>query len=214
MMQPVMTTSGMKTIERTSRGFTLIELLVAMAIFTLLAAAMYGGVQWFILEREIVTERTGQLEDLQRAVRRLQTDFAQAYPRAVRDPLGDPESAVLTERNSGVTVRFTRSGWRNPTGRNRANLQRIQFRFDEDEQILYRDSWPVLERLLGDEPDEQRLLTDVTEFDIEFLDDGGNWVQDWPPASAAKFTTMPRGVRYRIVSAVFGEITRIVEIPG
>ena len=197
------------------RGFTLIELLIAMAIFVILAAAMYGGVQWFIAEREIVSERAGQLEDLQRAVRRLQADLAQAYPRSVRDALGDPsEPAILSERNNGVTLRITRSGWRNPTGRNRADLQRVQFRYDEDEQVLYRDTWPVLERLLGDEPDEQRLLTDITEFDIEFLDDGGNWVQDWPQASAPKLTTMPRAVRYLINSSVFGEIQRIVEIPG
>jgi len=200
---------------RTSRGFTLIELLIAMAIFVILAAAMYGGVQWFIAEREIVSERAGQLEDLQRAVRRLQTDLAQAWPRSVRDSLGSQqEPAVLSERNDGVTVRLTRSGWRNPTGRNRADLQRVQFRYDEDEQILYRDTWPVLEHLLGDEPDEQRLLADITDFDIEFLDDGGNWVQDWPQASSPKLTTMPRALRYRIVSSVFGEIVRIVEIPG
>jgi len=200
---------------RIHRGFTLIELLIAMAIFVILAAAMYGGVQWFIAEREIVAERAGQLENLQRAVRRMQSDVAQAWPRSVRDALGTQrEPAILSERNNGVTVRFTRSGWRNPTGRNRADLQRLQYRYDEDDQILYRDTWPVLERLLGDDPDEQQILTGVTDFDVEFLDDGGNWVQDWPQAGAVTPTTMPRALRYKVVTEAFGEILRIVEVPG
>ncbi|MBT8422749.1 MAG: type II secretion system minor pseudopilin GspJ [Gammaproteobacteria bacterium] len=199
---------------RIQRGFTLIELLIAMAIFVILAAAMYGGVQWFIAEREIVTERAGQLKDLQRAVRRLQSDFSQAYPRSTRDELGDRDFALRTERNNGITVRFVRSGWRNPAGRNRADLQRLQYRYDEDDEILYLETWPVLNPLLGDEPEEQELLTGVTDFDVEFLDDAGNWVQDWPPAGTTGFTVMPHALRYRITTTVFGEIVRIVEIPG
>ena len=205
----------MRLAQFSARGFTLIELLIAMAIFVILAAAMYGGVQWFIAEREIVSERALQLENLQRAVRRLQSDFSQAYPRSTRDELGDLDYALRTERNDGVTIRLIRSGWRNPIGRNRADLQRLQYRYSEDDETLYLETWPVLNPLLGDEPTEQSLLVGVTEFDVEFLDDAGNWVQDWPPpAGAASYTIMPRALRYRITTEVFGEIIRIVEIPG
>lgn len=197
------------------RGFTLIELLVAMAIFVILAAAMYGGTQWVIEERSIVSERSAELEDLQRAVRRLQSDFAQAYPRSVRDELGRGQvAALLTERSGELQLRLTRSGWRNPLQRGRAHLQRVQYRYDEDQQILYRGTWPVLDRLLGAEADEQTLLSGVTEFDVEFLDSSGNWVQDWPVPTASSFTDMPRAVRYRIDTEAFGEVIRIVEVPG
>lgn len=197
------------------RGFTLIELLVAMAIFVILAAAMYGGTQWIIEERAIVTERAAELENLQRAVRRLQNDLSQAYPRAVRDELGRGQvAALLTERSGDLQLRLTRSGWRNPLQRNRAYLQRVQYRYDEESRQLFRDTWPVLDRLLGDDPAEQLLLDKVSDFDVEFLDADGNWIQDWPQPQATGFSSMPRAVRYRIDTDSFGEIIRVVEVPG
>ena len=43
--------------RRLSWGFTLIELLAAMAIFSLLAVAMYGGTQRIMLTRESILQR-------------------------------------------------------------------------------------------------------------------------------------------------------------
>jgi len=200
---------------RRAPGFTLIELLIAMAIFVIMAAAMYGGTTWIIEEREIVTARAAELEELQRTVRRIQNDFSQAYPRAVRDELGRGQVvAVVTERTDGLQLRMTRSGWRNPVNRNRANLQRVQYRYDDEEQALYRDTWPVLDRVLGAEPDEQQVLSGLTDFDVEFLDDNGNWVQDWPAADSSSLTAMPRAVRYRLETEAFGEVVRVVQVPG
>ena len=197
------------------QGFTLIELLVSMALFVVLAAAMYGGTQWVMDEREIVNERAAELEELQRAVRRLHTDFGQAWPRAVRDELGRGQvAALLTERRSGLQIRLSKSGWRNPTNRNRSVIQRVQYRYDEDEDILYRDTWPVLDRVLGEEPLEQTLLRGVTEFEVEFLDDNGEWRQDWPVDNAPGFTVMPRAIRYRLDTDAFGRIERLIEVPG
>lgn len=200
---------------RRATGFTLIELLVAMALFVILAAAMYGGTQWIMEERAIVAERAGELEALQRTVRLIHSDFNQAFPRAVRDELGRGQvAAMLSERSRGLRVRLTRSGWRNPGGNNRGNLQRVQYRYDDEAKTLSRDSWDTLDRVLGSEPRERTLLENVQEFDIEFLDSSGNWVQDWPAANAQGFTTMPRALRYRIETAAFGTVQRIVEIPG
>ncbi len=196
-------------------GFTLIELLVAMALFVLLAAAMYGGTQWIMQEREIVNQRTAELQSLQRTVRFLHADLSQAWPRSVRDELGRGRvAALLTERTNGIRLRFTRSGWRNPTGKNRSHMQRVQYRYDIDEQILYRDTWPVLERVLGAEAREQVMLEQLSEFEIEFLDIEGNWLADWPAGDATGFTRLPRAVRYRLDTEAFGLIERIVEIPG
>ena len=196
-------------------GFTLVELLIAMALFVLLAAAMYGGTQWIMVEREIVNQRTAELQSLQRTVRFLQADLSQAWPRSIRDELGRGQvPALLTERSRGIQLQLTRSGWRNPAGNNRSNMQRVQYRYDPDEQILYRDTWPVLERVLGAEAREQLLLEQLSEFEIEFLDTEGNWTPDWPSQGAAGFSLMPRAVRYRLDTATYGLIERIVEIPG
>ncbi len=201
--------------QNPQRGFTLIELLVAMALFVVLAAAMYTGTQWVMDERTIINERAGRLENLQRTVRFLHNDFSQAYPRSVRDELGRGQvPALVSGRGADLSITLTRSGWRNPAGNNRGHLQRVQYRYNEDEQILYRDTWQVLDRVLGAEPRERVLLEDLREFEIEFLDAAGNWVQDWPEANSAGYTSMPRAVRYRLTTADFGDVARIVEIPG
>ena len=197
-----------------TRGFTLIELLIAMAIFAFLSAAMYGGTQYVILQREIMLQRHGELEELQRTVRLLQTDLGQLYPRAVRDELGrDRVPALLTNPGNDFVVRLTRNGWRNPAGLQRSSLQRVQYRLDEEEQILYRDYWPVVDRVLGMEPREREILTGVEEFNLEFLDPDGEWQEDWPAANAS-ISSLPAAVRYRLVLKSFGEVIRVVEVAG
>jgi general secretion pathway protein J len=195
-------------------GFTLIELLVAMAVFVFLSVAMYGGTQYVILQRAIMLQRHGELEDLQRTARLLQTDLGQLYPRHTRDELGrDRLPALLTDPGNEFVVRLTRNGWRNPAAFKRSTLQRVQYRFDEDEHILYRDYWPVMDRVLGMEPRERQILTGVQEFELEFLDPNGEWQQDWP-AAGASINSLPTAVRYRLLLDSFGEVIRLVEVAG
>ena len=201
--------------RRTGHGFTLIELLIALAIFALLAAAMYGGTSYVMLQRDVMAERTAELEELHRAVRFLQTDLTMLTPRIVRDELGrDTLPALLTGSGNEFVVRLTHDGWRNPASLGRGTLQRVQYRYDDEEQILYRDYWPVLDRMLGMEPREEEILTGVEELDIEFLDAAGEWQTDWPPVSSTSKATLPRAVRYRLLLLSYGEIIRLVEVAG
>jgi general secretion pathway protein J len=203
--------------SRQPQGFTLIELLAAMAIFSLLAVAMYGGVQWVILEREIVIERQTELHDLQRSVAYLNDDFGQLQPRAVRDSLGrDSSPALSANPGSDFIVELSHDGWRNPAGATRGTLQRVQYRLEEDK--LVREYWPVMDRVLGMEGRIQELLDGVDEFEIEYMDSGGDWQPNWPPLSTAEAETggvnsLPMAVRYRLETRAFGEIIRLVEIP-
>jgi general secretion pathway protein J len=202
---------------RKIQGFTLIELLAAMAIFSLLAVAMYGGVQWVILEREIVIERQKELHDLQRSVAYLNDDFGQLQPRAVRDALGrDSSPALSANPGTDFIVELSHDGWRNPAGATRGTLQRVQYRLEENK--LVREYWPVMDRVLGMEGRIQELLDGVDEFEIEYMDSGGDWQPNWPPLSTAEAETggvnsLPMAVRYRLETRAFGEIIRLVEIP-
>jgi len=201
--------------RRHIKGFTLIELLAAMAIFSLLAVAMYGGVQWVVLEREIVMERQKELHDLQRSVSYLNDDFGQLQPRDVRDELGrDVAPALWTEPGRDFIVELSHDGWRNPAGAPRGTLQRVQYRLEED--TLVREYWPVMDRVLGMDGRVQELLNGVDEFEIEYLDESGEWQQTWPPLSSATPApgSLPLAIRYRLETRAFGEIIRLVEIPG
>lgn len=210
-------------------GFTMIELLAAMAIFSLLAVVMYGGVRWIVLEREIVMARQAQLRDLQRAVNVLNNDFGQLTLRPIRDELGrDYKPALLSGLAGEFVVELSHDGWRNPAGAARGTLQRVQYRLEqpevddagkkppEDQYILVREYWPVMDRLLGMEGRTQNLLSDVEKFTVEYLDTTNEWREIWPPASAGPAGVasgeLPRAIRYRIESTVFGPIERIVEV--
>lgn len=196
-------------------GFTLIELLAAMAIFSLLAVAMYGGVQWVVLEREIVMERQKELHDLQRSVSYLNDDFGQLQARDIRDELGrDAAPALWTEPGRDFIVELSHDGWRNPAGAPRGTLQRVQYRLEDN--TLIREYWPVMDRVLGMEGRIQELLDGVEDFEIEYMDVSGAWQQSWPPLNSAEPDPgiLPRAIRYRLETLSFGEIVRLVEIPG
>ena len=187
-----------------------------MAIFSFMAAVMYSGTQLVIEERQVISEKLDELQALQRGVRILQTDFGQLYPRSVRDELGRGQvPALVTERQDTIAVQLTRTGWRNPDNSYaRGALQRVQYRYDPEEKILYRDYWPVLDRLLSTEPREQELLRNLDAFEIEFLDAADVWQPSWPPVGGATNTLLPRAVRYRLELETYGEITRLVEVAG
>jgi len=211
-------------------GFTMIELLAAMAIFSLLAVVMYGGVRWIVLQREVVMERQAQLRDLQRAVNLLNNDFGQLTMRPIRDELGrDFVPALLSGLAGEFVVELSHDGWRNPVGAARGTLQRVQYRLEEPEIsetgkkpatpqfILVREYWPVMDRPLAMEGRTQNILRDVEKFTIEYLDINNEWREIWPPAVSVTPGTvpseLPRAIRYRIESAVFGPIERLVEVP-
>lgn len=200
-----------------SKGFTLLELLVAMAIFSFLSAAMYTGIRQIVLEREVLVEQMESLTRLQRTVRYLNSDFSQLHPRDVRDELGrDRIAALSSDPSQDFAVQLSRDGWRNPALAARGTLQRVQYRLDEE--ILVREYWPAMDNVLGAEPRELELLTDVEKFEIAYLDGNQEWVPDWPPVSVEDSIPgdpgagLPTAIRYRLTSTAWGEIERLVEV--
>jgi general secretion pathway protein J len=194
-------------------GFTLIELLAAMAIFSLLAVAMYGGTQWIMVERETILQRQAELRELQRTVRYLNDDLSQLQNRQVRDELGRGMiAALVAEPGQDFALELSRDGWRNPAQSQRGTLQRVQYRLEED--VLVREYWPVMDRILGMEGREQELISGLESFELEFLDDAGEWQSIWPPLAVGSSpdAILPVAVRYRLETLSFGPIERLVEI--
>ena len=197
-------------------GFTLLELMVAIAIFSFLATAMYTGIRQIVAEREILQQRTTELNELQRAVRYLNTDFTQLHPRDVRDELGrDRVAALSSDPSQDFALLLTRDGWRNPALTARGSLQRVQYRLEDE--VLIREYWPVMDHMLGADVRQLELLKDVEKFEIAYLDKSLEWQKDWPPAANTGQTTpttsLPVAIRYRLTLKGFGEIERLVEIP-
>ena len=200
-----------------TRGFTLLELLVALAVFSIMAVAAYSGLRNVLYTRAAVEEQNRRLAAVQLAVYRLEQDIEQATPRGVRDEYGEPQGALFGGTLSDDRLTLTRAGWDNPLGQPRASLQRVAYRLRDGR--LWRLHWPVLDRGGLIEPRETLLLDRVRDFKVQFLDQD-DWRDDWSPPSSSTDDRkpdpdrLPRAVEIRLTLEDWGEITRLLPLPG
>jgi len=202
----------------TARGFTLLELLVALAVFSIMAIAAYSGLRNVLYTRAAVEEQNRRLAAVQLAVYRLEQDIEQAAPRGIRDEYGEPQGALLGGKLTDDRLILTRTGWDNPLGQPRANLQRVAYRLRDGR--LWRLHWLVLDRGGLNEPRETLLLDRVRDFKARFLDQD-DWRDDWPPSASSSDDDrkpdpdrLPRAVEISLTLEDWGEITRLLPLPG
>ena len=208
--------------SRTNGGFTLLEILVAMAVFAIFSYMAYGGFNAVARQQAIIADSAGQLRQVQYTMRRLVLDLSQLQPRPVREQLGDGwQPAMLANGLEQNALEFTRGGWPNPLARPRPTLQRVAYRVEEEK--LIRSQWPVLDRLLDQEPEELELIGGVRELRLRFLIEGGEWSEVWPDndfdsaggsRDAETARNLPVAVEITLDLEGWGEIVRLVEIAG
>ena len=127
-----------------SKGFTLLEVLIAMAITAFVAAVAYSSLATVLSAVESTRESANRTFEINRAWMIISRDLRQFAPRAVRDEFGEGEPAMSGGPVARFLLSFTRSGWHNPNGHPRSNLQRVNYRLEDN--ILWRDTYPVLDR--------------------------------------------------------------------
>lgn len=195
-------------------GFTLLEILVATAVFAVMGAMAYGGLQSVIDQQEIARDNADRLRSVQFAVRQLTLDLQQVQPRPVRDELGDGyRSAVLADERNVYDMEFTRGGWSNPLAQPRAAVQRVAYRVEDGR--LVRLHWFVPDHTLAEEPVERELLDGVTEIRFRFLGAGSEWTEQWPATvGGADPAILPRAIEVVLELEDWGEIRRLVEVAG
>jgi general secretion pathway protein J len=201
---------------RTVAGFTLLELLVAVAIFSVVGVLALSGYTQLQKQSEYAAQRLDRTRQVQRAVQTLAQDLEQVEPRPIREPIGE---ALLPSLMLGVTTEYrlqlTRAGWSNTAGLPRPTVQRVGYRVENQE--LWRDHWPVLDRTLGVEPVRERMLTGVRSITFRVLDGSRTWVDQWPEPQAidpAEARRRPAAVEITIELDDWGTIRRLVEVPG
>ena len=206
--------------RRARAGFTLLELLIAIALFALLGLATYRMLEAVLRSDEVVGAQEAQLRELGRALWSLERDLLQAVPRPIRDEYGDERNAFIGQLASpeeGVAFELTRSGWRNPTGLPRANLQRVRWRLTDD--TLERLYWVVLDRDIESQPRVQRVLPGVTEWRLRYLDSDRAWHEEWPPFTFGRSDPeqqarrLPAAVEVSFEHPRFGTISRLLRLP-
>jgi general secretion pathway protein J len=195
-------------------GFTLLELLIAVAIFALVGAMAYGGLQRVLDQQHGTEEQSQRLADLQTAYRIMQRDLEQIANRKIRNEFGDSIEALVG--GSGFNgVEFTRAGHANPAGFLRSDLQRVAY--VPDQETLLRRTWRVLDRAQDSVPDEQKLMEGLRRFSMRFLDEANEWQERWPPAqnpgSAPATPGFPKAVEVQVELDDVGTLSWLFQMP-
>ncbi len=203
--------------RRRSAGFTLLELLVSLAIFALLATMAYSALNTVLNARKEVEQRAARLTELQTAFMVMQRDIEEAVARPVRDDLGDEQAALKGGGVGTGVLTLTRTGWRNPLGVARSDLQRVDYVFSK--QQLLRESWSTLDRGPGNEPYVEILIDGVSAVELRFMGQDRQWVGYWPPdasnnAENQDAVLMPRAIEISVDVKGWGRIVRLFRVPG
>jgi len=191
------------------RGFTLIELLVALAIFALLTAFAYRGLNSMLEGREALQRETRKWRDVTLLVGRIERDVAAVLPGRVGiNPSNTPVAPVTSVIDDGSArdgLSLIRSGVALQENA-LAAPQRVGWRLNGN--TIERLTWSSLDAGPREEPVAVAVLGSVTAMELRFLDPNGEWRRNWtgtPPTPAAIEVT---------VKLASGEsITRLVDLP-
>ena len=198
------------------RGFTLLEILVATVILAIMGLMAYRAVGEARVAVAAADEHMGRLREVQRAMHLLVSDFRTLAPRPVRETIGDGyRAALLRDPNSISLVELSHAGWPNGAGTPRGTVQRVVYRLEE--RKLIREHWNVTDPTLANVPVKRELLDDVVRVEIRYMNAGREWVLQWPPGNSAGafgFRMRPLAVEITIELADYGELRRLVEVPG
>lgn len=208
-------------------GFTLVEVLIALAITTLVSTIAYSSLSAVLLGAETNQSQARRSYEINRAWMIIGRDMAQFAARPVRDEFGDLEPAMTGGPAARFTLSLTRAGWHNPVGLPRGALQRVNYRVEDD--VLWRDSYAVLDRVGDTEPQAARLLEGVESLDLLFLEsinrvqpgsrgtelDTRDWPESWisDPGQLEAPVAPPVAVEVKITLSDWGEMRRLYALP-
>ncbi|MDX1732818.1 MAG: type II secretion system minor pseudopilin GspJ [Halioglobus sp.] len=209
------------------RGFTLVEVLIALGITAFVSMIAYTSISTVITSVATLRDNGDRAIEINRAWAILSRDLREFAPRPVRDEFGDTEPALAGGRANRFLLSLSRAGWHNPHGHPRSNLQRINYRLEDDE--LLRDSYFVLDRAGDTEAQTVVLLEGVEDMQLAFLGsleqirfesrstnvDTANWAEDWvtDTSNPEAVPQPPQAVEIRLQLQDWGEMRRIYALP-
>lgn len=203
-----------------AQGLTLIELLIAVAVFAVLSALAYGGLNNVLLTSSRTQVEAEKLTVLQMAMRYLQRDVDQMVNRPIRDQYGDEQPPLISAEHSDeeALISFTRAGWTNPAEQLRSTLQRVAYDYDEENEEFVRITWTALDGATEENELITTLLESVTELEFRFMDEQGDWQTAWPPLQqqpqpGSDAATLPKALEVTLTTESWGEIRRILLLP-
>lgn len=189
-------------------GFTLLEVVVAVAIFAIVAALAWGGLDRIARAKQVIDEQSARFASLQQAIGQLERDIRQAAPRPVRDGSGLELPALLGGAAGVELTRFVGGGgWE----RSAPALERVAWRCEQGR--LQRLRWSVLDRTAGSQVEVEDLIEGIGECRWRFLF-GGAVLERWPMAGGDPDPArLPAGVELVFELDDEGSYRRVLELP-
>lgn len=215
-------------------GLSLIEVMIALFIFSILAILSMRGIKNTYLAKEKSQTNLEQLAELETAYIIFQKDIEQIVNRNVLEPSGGIKLAFLTPVDN-LTSSGTKSGLKDDFGYNRlefsrtgnnttmlinpvSDLQRVAYYQDEDK--LIRHSWRQIDATKNTYVDKRRLLSNLENLSIFFVDSFGRKSQIWQPKPALisinpdqPTLELPRGIVINLKIKQYGSIEWIFNLP-
>ncbi|MGI1679596.1 MAG: type II secretion system minor pseudopilin GspJ [Cellvibrionaceae bacterium] len=219
-------------------GFTLLEVLIAIAVTVTVAGMAYTFFDSAIEASESSEAVLKNVNELETVWQLLATDVHHIIDRKLPSSSvsvgssggnapafmgGDPALSGTNFLQGEYILRFVRDGWTNPLQQIRSDLQRVGYRW-QDEQ-LWREYWAERNQAYDTEPTGRRLIAeDIIAIKIRFLPStsksvaSGPWVDEWPPAPSSsnlgKVGTMPIAFEITLTLEDMGDVQRTFALPG
>ncbi len=177
------------------KGFTLIEIMVAVGVFALISVAAYQLLTAASKSSQAIEISSERTAELQRAMLRIEQDIEQLAYRTTRNQYGDVSPLFRgesgTDDSSGY-IEFTRSGWRNPAGLPRSDLEHLKYKLDQG--TLWRLSWFYLDRDHEEADLKRPMLKGITRINFKFLKGLDSWQNQWATTGVDDELNIPRAI--------------------
>ena len=188
---------------RRQDGLTLLELLLAMAVFSLVGAMAYSGLNSMLNQSEIVAENRAALEQLGDAVALFESDLRQHAARPVRGLDGRMQASLQGNEQS---LWLTRAGFAaaNPDS---PRVGRVGW--ERRGAVLQRQVQDVLDAAPSTRPRLEPILDNIVDLRFGYRDSIGELHRRWPSDQAGGELV---AIELELQTERFGRIRRLILI--
>lgn len=198
----------MKIMQNHQKAFTLLEMLISVAVFALMAAMAYGGLNQVIRSSAQIKISNETLSELQFALSSIEKDLLQLSNRKIRDEFGDEQAAIKVAQDRLI---FSRLGWANFIGAQRSHIQRVEYVIIENQ--LIRQYWTSIDQTVEQTPIQSVLINNIKSMSIKVIDSNQEIQTTWPVSDSGEASSVTaKAIEINLELEQWGEVRKLIEL--